>query len=254
MSKKKTHEEFLKELSYKDHSIILLGKYSKGINTIDVKCKTCGKVWGMLPCNIKKGVGYRSCKLRGNKHSKGKPSITHDEFVKILHKKRPDITLLDHYTSMKDKVNFKGECGHVWKTKPSYIVHAGTGCPICNEYVGERLVRELLIEHGIKFNSQQTFEGLRYQNLLELDFYMPDINTAIEVDGRQHREPIDRFGGTESFTLQKIRDSIKNTYCKTNNIHLIRLIYHKDKRKEFQKELDNLKKHLHASEAKHVGV
>ena len=48
---------------------------------------------------------------------------------------------------------------------------------------------------------------------------------CIEFDGEQHFIPIDYFGGIENFKKIKIRDKIKNEYCKNNSIHLIRIRY-----------------------------
>lgn len=36
---------------------------------------------------------------------------------------------------------------------------------------------------------------------------------------------IDHFGGLEGFINTKIRDTIKNEYCKNNNINLVRIPY-----------------------------
>ena len=63
--------------------------------------------------------------------------------------------------------------------------------------------------------------------LLRFDFYLPDYNCCIEVDGRQHREIVSRFGGEKAFTQLQNNDKIKNKYCNSNNIHLIRIPYEK---------------------------
>ena len=70
------------------------------------------------------------------------------------------------------------------------------------------------------------------RNILPLpfDFYLPDYNICIEVDGMQHYEPA-TFGGIskekaiDNFRESKIRDNIKTQYCKDNNIKLIRIPY-----------------------------
>ena len=47
----------------------------------------------------------------------------------------------------------------------------------------------------------------------------------IEYDGKQHFEPIDFFGGEDGFRKTQERDKIKNAYCKSHNIPLLRLPY-----------------------------
>jgi hypothetical protein len=36
---------------------------------------------------------------------------------------------------------------------------------------------------------------------------------------------VKHFGGEKALKQNKIRDEIKNTYCKDNNIHLVRIPY-----------------------------
>jgi very-short-patch-repair endonuclease len=60
---------------------------------------------------------------------------------------------------------------------------------------------------------------------LRFDFYLPKYNTCIEFDGKQHFEPVKIFGGNENFKEIIKKDSIKNMYCDTNGIKLIRIKY-----------------------------
>ena len=56
-------------------------------------------------------------------------------------------------------------------------------------------------------------------------FYLPEYNTMIEYDGRQHFEPISKFGGEEGFNKLRRNDEIKNEYCRNRNITMIRIPY-----------------------------
>ena len=60
---------------------------------------------------------------------------------------------------------------------------------------------------------------------MPFDFYLPDYNLLIEFDGIQHYEIRGHFGGYDGFVDTKIRDTIKNIYCKDNNIDLLRIPY-----------------------------
>ena len=53
------------------------------------------------------------------------------------------------------------------------------------------------------------------------DIYLPEYNLAIEFQGEQHYQPIDFFGGTESFEKNQKRDEQKKILAKENNCHLI---------------------------------
>ena len=73
------------------------------------------------------------------------------------------------------------------------------------------------------------FDDLIYKNKLKIDFVLIDFNIAIEYDGKQHFQTI---GSSDrallEFENQKIRDEIKNQWCKTNGIKLIRITFKDD--------------------------
>lgn len=57
---------------------------------------------------------------------------------------------------------------------------------------------------------------------LRLDFFLPKINVAIEVHGRQHFEFVKHFHGTKKkFAEAKRRDELKAKWCDMNDIELI---------------------------------
>lgn len=95
---------------------------------------------------------------------------------------------------------------------------------------GEMSVRRHLILFGINFIEQKRFEGCFDKGQLQFDFYIPELNTCIEYDGRQHFEPI-RFGNismedaNSRLIETKNKDTIKNEFCKSKGIRLIRFRY-----------------------------
>jgi very-short-patch-repair endonuclease len=59
------------------------------------------------------------------------------------------------------------------------------------------------------------------------DFYLPDINTCIEYDGKQHFNFVGTWYQTkEEFERAIQRDKEKTEYCIKNNIKLIRIPYY----------------------------
>lgn len=115
-----------------------------------------------------------------------------------------------------------------------------TGCPICGkkESRGELKVISVLNELGYDVSKQKSFDGCfgyggeRFCDKLKFDAYVikNDGNeVCIEYDGIQHFEPVEFFGGEESFKSLQERDIIKTNYCKENNIDLIRIPYWEEK-------------------------
>ena len=100
------------------------------------------------------------------------------------------------------------------------------GCKKSALSKGEQKVKELLINNNINFLSQKTFSNCLFDNcLLRFDFYLPELNIAIEYQGKQHYEPYEYFGGQEKYLMTLKYDKIKQDYCKNNNIKLIIIPY-----------------------------
>jgi len=76
-------------------------------------------------------------------------------------------------------------------------------------FAGEIVLEEFIIpkEHG-----------------LSLDFYIPRLCIAFEVDGHQHDTFVPfMHGDRDGFQNQKARDSLKAEWCDINRIRLIRV-------------------------------
>jgi very-short-patch-repair endonuclease len=102
----------------------------------------------------------------------------------------------------------------------------GQGCKLClSKSKGEEYVEMWLNLLKIKYIREYKFKGCKYKKPLYFDFYLPNNNMCIEFDGKQHYQPIKRFGGDESFELSKTRDSVKNKWCFDNKINLLRIKY-----------------------------
>jgi hypothetical protein len=61
--------------------------------------------------------------------------------------------------------------------------------------------------------------------VLKFDFYLPDYNYCVEYDGELHYQVSRYCGGFDKFVDGIIRDTVKNEYCKKNNVKLIRIPY-----------------------------
>lgn len=111
---------------------------------------------------------------------------------------------------------------------PNNHISKKEGCPICNESMGEKTIRKILEKYNITFKRQKIFKDCKYLKNLKFDFYLSNYNICIEFDGIQHFKIIDYFGGEKEFKKIKLRDEIKNKYCKENNIKLLRIKYNEN--------------------------
>ena len=128
------------------------------------------------------------------------------------------------YINNQSKLKVSCPLGHKYEVSYSNF-HKGTRWPFCASSKGEERIKNILDLHKISFESQFKFKDCKFYKYLPFDFYLPDYNCCIEFDGKQHYEIVEYFGGYETFINTKIRDTVKNVYCKENNIYLLRIPY-----------------------------
>lgn len=136
--------------------------------------------------------------------------------------------------STKDASWICSECNYRWNSK----IHnrsKGRGCPKCNQSKGEKKILIFLDNRKVDNVLQYRFKNCRDKYPLPFDFYLSKYNLCIEYHGKQHYEPVEFFGGMNSFKKQKENDYKKEKYCLDNNIKLLIIPYW---------EFDNIEKIL----------
>lgn len=136
--------------------------------------------------------------------------------------------ILEEYINIDTPIKFKHlDCNTVFYLSPDKFLHRYKKeyCPICyyKKSKGEILIMNFLKNHNIRYQKEFNFKDLPR---LRFDFYLPDFNTCIEFDGKQHFEAIDFFGGEEQWVETQQRDGYKNHYCIEHNIPLYRIPYY----------------------------
>lgn len=218
-----------KEVFVKKSKLVHEDKYDytesevHGIDTdVKIVCPIHGEFWqtpykhmmgrGCPKCgNIKKGISNR------NDFSELK-----DKFNKI-HNFKYDYSQAK-YVGLDTKIKIICPIhGEFWQFP--YIHSKGCGCPKCNESKLEKEIRELLENRKINFDYRN--RKLIWLNGLELDFYLPKYNIAIECQGIQHFKPTN-FGKTKNekkllLEYEKTieRDDKKRKLCKENGVKLL---------------------------------
>jgi very-short-patch-repair endonuclease len=86
---------------------------------------------------------------------------------------------------------------------------------------GETEIHNFLRKYKIVFKEKHRLDKVTF------DFYLPSLRVCIEFDGRQHFEPIEKFGGVPTLERIKLNDKVKNEYCEEHYIELVRIKYDK---------------------------
>ena len=214
---------------FEKKSVIIHGNkydYSESkINGVDKKikiiCPEHGEFW-QTPYKHLLGQGCPKC---GNIEKGLKRRKNFSELKKQfneVHDNKYDYSESEYFgTDVKIKI-ICPEHGEFWQTPYSHL--SGCGCPKCNESKLEKEIRKTLNDNSIKFEYRE--RNLKWLEGLELDFYLPDYNIAIECQGWQHFKPVDFAGKGEEWSRQEFaeisrRDAKKLKLCNENNVKLL---------------------------------
>lgn len=213
----KHHDDYIDELGNFNPNIIVLGEYINASTPILHKCAIDGYEWYARPANILSGKGCPKCG--------GNILKPHEEYVREVKKINPYIIVKEKYVNANTSILHECKIDHhIWKARPDDILH-DRGCPLCNESRLERKTRIWLENHSFSYIKDKKYDDCIDKRSLSYDFYLPDYNTNIECQGRQHYEPVDYFGGEEQFSVQLLHDKIKRDYCTSNGIKLLEIPY-----------------------------
>ena len=177
-------------------------------------------------CGHKKTVNYRTVQLARNR----KETIPCDECRKTKKKTIDEVRALfesngcklidTEYRGKDHKMQYIASCGHLhFISYHNFSSGWGRICPACSASRSAAVVGEFLDE---------TFGNIirEYQckpTLMKVDFYIPLLDVAVEYDGKQHFEPVGKFGGESEFKTIKERDRRKEKWCKEHHVRLIRI-------------------------------
>jgi very-short-patch-repair endonuclease len=195
-------------------------EYINSSSKVKITCRIHGS-FRMVPRNHLMGQKCPSCS--------GVKRRTTESFIRessIIHNQKYDYSLVNYKNNLKKVEIICKEHGKFLQTPKDHL--RGHGCNKCSNFSsGERKIEKILSDINIKFIREYKFDECVSKNetRLPFDFYLPDFRILIEYDGKQHFEPVDKFGGEDAFLNLKKNDSIRNKWCELNNIKLIRIGY-----------------------------
>lgn len=223
--RKMTREEFIlksvevhKSNNY-DYSKVV---YKNNRTRVEVGCLKHGPFFPS-PDNHLQGSGCPSCGVEKVHDAQMKDLESFILDSRKIHGTKYNYSLVN-YIGGKKPVQIICPKHGFFKQTPNFH-QSGNGCPNCNNSKGEDKVKSILINLDISFIQQYTFNDLTDKRKLKCDFSLPNHNVVIEYNGRQHYEPVNRFGGIKGLMETQRRDQLKREYLKSNNIHLLEIHY-----------------------------
>ncbi len=196
-------------------------QYVDNMTNVCIICPKHGEFW-QRPSSHLIGQG---CPVCGAISTGIKKRTNQDDFIKranALHKRKYDYSKVQYISSLKPVTITCPLHGDFIQTPHKHL--QGHGCPICgskNNITEIRFFEELKAAFNNNVEYQKSFPFLKYgSGVQKIDFYLPEYNVGIELNGRQHYVPIDVWGGEAGFELTRKRDLIKYNKCKENGIKL----------------------------------
>lgn len=119
------------------------------------------------------------------------------------------------------------ECGNMCEVSMTSLVNGATqSCGCIGLSKGEYLIKTLLKDNNIPFETQRTYPDLLSpkNKQLRYDFYINN-NFLLEYDGEQHYIATGGWSTNEKLETTQQHDEIKNEYAKSHNIPLKRIPY-----------------------------
>lgn len=155
--------------------------------------------------------------------------LTHEDFLNRLGDEcLEEYEILEKYVNIDTPILLKHKpCQCTFKISPYQFIKESKKkyCPICyyKKSHGEVLITEFLTKNNITYIKEKVFENFPNRRF---DFYLPNLNIAIEFDGAQHYQYVQYFHhNLEGFKQRQQMDLEKNQYCINNNIQLFRIPY-----------------------------
>ena len=203
-----------------DYSFV---EYKSGKKFVKLICKNHG-IFKMLPSRHLRGDGCVKC--TGEERRK-KTQLEFVDHSMRIHGDKYDYSKVVYQVNNKPIILVCPLHGK-FQQRPNHHLR-GQGCHKCRSSHGERLIGQWLTKTGVGFEEQKMFTDCINPVSgfpLKFDFYIPSLNICVEFDGEQHFRPW-RNGKMSIEQVEKIkfRDNIKDCFCKSNGIRLVRISY-----------------------------
>jgi len=220
--KRKTHDEFIKELNDKNNSIKVLGYYVHNKKNIDVKCLKCNGEWSPVPDSLLSGYGCPYCSNQKILIGFNDMWTTNQELAKLLANPEDGY---NYFQGSHKKVNWKcPKCNSVIKDKSiASIKSHGLSCKKCSDGVSypNKIMYNIFNQLNIDFTPEYSPKWLKSKRY---DFYFKKYNIEyiVEMDGAMGHgryNTLSKMTPEESLAIDKYKEDLAIQH----NIKIIRI-------------------------------
>ncbi|MFE8700960.1 hypothetical protein ACFYKX_10060 [Cytobacillus sp. FJAT-54145] len=220
-----TPEEWEEEVrAITDGEYEAVSPYENSLTIVILHHKSCGTSFLMRPSAFRSGNRCTKC-------SKG--IMSPNEWREFVHSTtNGEYEAVSDYKKTHQKVQIRHhKCGHVYPVRPADFKQ-GVRCPHCQEWKGEKAIRDYLTSVSIPFQKDHKFQDLYDKSPshpLKFDvgiYDQPHFPIILaEYDGEQHTKEVEFFNGEEGYQDRRRKDKKKNQYALKHGIPLIRIPY-----------------------------
>lgn len=154
MPKKRTHAEYIEQVSKINPNIEVLGEYINSNTKISHRCIKHDYVWDTMPISILKGHG---CPLCGTEIVRKAILKDHNWYINKLKENKRELYPLEEYKDSHTKILHKCTvCGNEWYAQPNSILN-GCGCPKCAH--NEPITKDMFFKRLNEINRNIELKG-----------------------------------------------------------------------------------------------
>lgn len=226
MGKRKTNDEFLKELFLKNKHFAncefeVLGQYVNIHTPIQCRCKIDGYTWYSEPNHLLQGHGCPVC--GGKRVIKGYNDVatTHPELLYLFKDKKEAEAV--SIGSGKKVTLVCQDCGHDKKILLSNYLKNGIGCQYCSDGISypEKFIRAFVVQCNPDIMDCQYQPDWAKPYFYDIYTQLNGVEYIIEADGAWHYVDNTLSGQTVEEVRQK--DKLKDDLALQHGIKVIRI-------------------------------
>jgi hypothetical protein len=171
MTKKKTHEQYEKQLMDLEIDYWPMEQYNGALNPIIHECLS-GHQWPAAPSKI---LSHKGCP-----YCSGVKKKTTETYIEELLSKNIHYTVIDEYISALTPILHECQEGHQWNVTPNKIL-AGRGCPSCAKYGFNKQKPAILYYIKITSYHEEVYYKIGITNRDVADRFFRDKDKTIQI-------------------------------------------------------------------------